>query len=115
DFDFFSGRALDKGEIARRMSFVSHARIIQDEPNAFTVLAPSPAAPDSFVKVSFFGSLRIGRIGAPDETHDRILLVASPEDLLATKLKVMLQRVEAKDYMDIATLISAGVSLARAL
>jgi hypothetical protein len=43
------------------------------------------------------------------------LLVASLEDLLATKLKVILDRAEAKDYRDIAAMLAAGVSLERAL
>lgn len=37
--------------------------------------------------------------------------MASLEDLLATKLKVILDRAEAKDYRDIAEMISKGVSL----
>ena len=41
--------------------------------------------------------------------------MASLEDLLATKLKAILDRAEAKDYRDIATLLSANVSLERAL
>lgn len=43
------------------------------------------------------------------------MLVASLEDLLATKLKATLDRAEAKDYRDIAEMISAGVSLPRGL
>jgi hypothetical protein len=39
------------------------------------------------------------------------LLVASLDDLMATKLKATLDRAEAKDYRDIAEMISAGVSL----
>lgn len=35
--------------------------------------------------------------------------------LLATKLKVVLQRAEAKDYIDIAALIGANVDLAEGL
>ena len=34
---------------------------------------------------------------------------------MATKLKVLLQRIEAKDYQDIAAMIKAGVSLASGL
>jgi hypothetical protein len=34
---------------------------------------------------------------------------------MATKLKVLLQRVEAKDYQDIAALIKVGVSLEKGL
>ena len=44
-----------------------------------------------------------------------MLLVASLEDLLATKLKAILDRAEAKDYSDIAAILSSGVSLERAL
>src|SRR4051812_24986511 len=51
----------------------------------------------------------------PLETNDLTLLVASPEDLLATKLKAILDRAEAKDYRDIAAILSAGVSLERGL
>jgi hypothetical protein len=39
------------------------------------------------------------------------MLVASLDDLMATKLKETLDRAEAKDYRDIAEMISAGVSL----
>jgi predicted nucleotidyltransferase component of viral defense system len=44
-----------------------------------------------------------------------VLLVASLEDLLATKLKAILDRAEAKDYRDISAILSAGVSLEKAL
>jgi len=43
------------------------------------------------------------------------LLIASPEDLLATKLKAIMDRAEAKDYRDISVLLSAGISLEKAL
>ena len=37
------------------------------------------------------------------------------EDLLATKLKAILDRAEAKDYRDISAMLNAGVSLQKAL
>src|SRR5690606_36120575 len=37
------------------------------------------------------------------------------DDLMATKVKVVLQRNEAKDYKDIAAMLKAGVSLAKGL
>ena len=43
------------------------------------------------------------------------LPVASREDLLATKLKAILDRAEAKDYRGISALLAAGVSLERGL
>lgn len=41
--------------------------------------------------------------------------IGSLEDQLATKLKAILDRAEAKDYQDISAMLSAGVSLERAL
>ena len=67
------------------------------------------------VKVSFFGGLTIGRVAEPDYTLDRVALVASPPDLLATKLKVLLQRAERKDYLDVATLLDSGLALSDGL
>ena len=67
--------------------------------------------PSGPVKVSFFGGISFGRVGAPLLTRDGNLLVASLTDLMATKLKATLDRAEARDYRDIAAMISAGVSL----
>jgi hypothetical protein len=47
----------------------------------------------------------------PEQTNDRLVCVASLPDLLATKLKVLQQRVEAKDYEDVAAMLRAGVGL----
>src|SRR5438128_876240 len=55
--------------------------------------------------------MNIGRLNDPLRTIDDTLLVASLEDLLATKLKATLDRAEAKDYSDIAAIISAGIPL----
>jgi Nucleotidyl transferase AbiEii toxin, Type IV TA system len=71
--------------------------------------------PSGPVKLSFYGGLRLDRINDPRRTKDGSLLVASLEDLLATKLKAILDRAEAKDYRDISAMLSAGISLERAL
>lgn len=107
DFDFFSNAALDKDELRRRLPLID-AAILQDEPNTLVVSARLPAGA---VKLSFFGGLRIGRVGEPRFSSDGVLLVASLLDLLATKLKAMLDRAEAKDYLDLAALLRAGVAL----
>jgi hypothetical protein len=67
--------------------------------------------PAGSVKISFFGGIGFGRVNDPLQTCDGTLLVASLDDLMATKLKATLDRAEAKDYRDIAEMISAGVSL----
>ena len=71
--------------------------------------------PSGEVRVSFFGAIGFGRINDPLQTSDGKVLVASLDDLMATKLKATLDRAEAKDYVDIARMISSGVSLATGL
>lgn len=112
DFDFFSDRALDKPALAKALSFLREARVLQDEPDALTVLFGRGA---DEVKLSFFGGIGFGRVAEPDLTHDGVLEIASVSDLFATKLKVLLQRVEVKDYLDLAALLRAGASLERGL
>lgn len=64
---------------------------------------------------SFFGTIGFGRVAPPEFTDDGVLQVAALDDLMATKVKVILQRIEAKDYRDIAAMVKAGVSLAKGL
>lgn len=66
-------------------------------------------------RVAFFGTIDNGRVGEPQLTCDIVMQVASLDDLMATKAKVILQRVEAKDYKDIAAMAKAGVSIAKGL
>ncbi len=115
DFDFFTDRPLDREALEDAFPFIRRSTVLQDQPNTFTVLVPRADAPDQNVKVSFFGAINIGRIGEPETTEDGVLLVASLDDLMATKVKVILQRVEARDYRDIAAMIKADVSLEKGL
>jgi hypothetical protein len=108
DFDFFRSEPLDKDQIRAAFGFINRAAILQDTPDTLVVVAEMPSGP---VKVSFFGGIGFGRVNDPLRTRDDILLVASLDDLMATKLKATQDRAEAKDYRDIAEMISAGVSL----
>ena len=112
DFDFFRTDPLDKDEIRAAFPFLTGATVLQDTPNTLVVLAAMPSGP---VKISFFGGMTLGRVGEPLQTRDGTLLVASLDDLMATKLKATLDRAEARDYRDIARMISAGVSLSSGL
>ena len=115
DFDFFAGHHVDKARILGT-TLLGHGKVIQDTPNTLTLLVEREGGT---VKVSFFTDLvpkRLrGRVGDPEFTDDRILLVASMDDLFATKVKVVLDRAEAKDYHDITALLRSGASLERAL
>lgn len=109
DFDFFTHLPLERTALKQALPWLATAEGLQDEPESLTVLAPGG------VKVSFFGGLKVGRVGEPQETEDGVIVAASLEDLLAFKLKLVVQRVEAKDYLDAAAILRSGVSLERGL
>jgi Nucleotidyl transferase AbiEii toxin, Type IV TA system len=108
DFDFFRSKPLDKDQIHAKFQFVRGTAILQDAPETLVILAEMPSGS---VKVSFYGGIGFSRVNDPLQTRDGILLIASLDDLMATKLKAILDRAEAKDYRDITEMISAGVSL----
>jgi hypothetical protein len=111
DFDFFCATPLDRGALFSTMPFLKAAQVLQDRPDTLTLLVVPDGGSSDTVKVSFFGSITFGRVGVPQWTIDRVAQVASPEDLLGTKLKVILQRVESKDYIDTAAILESGTSL----
>lgn len=108
DFDFFTDRPLEAAAIRHSFGFAGSARTLQQAKDTLVLLV-------SGVKLSFFGGMRFGRVGDPRLTTDGVAEVASLEDLLAHKLKVILQRAEKKDYEDIAAMLRAGMSLPRGL
>jgi hypothetical protein len=115
DFDFFSDQPLDRDAIRGTFPFLAQSTVLQDRQNTFTVSVPYADASHEHVKVSFFGTIGFGRVGEPELTDDGVLQVACLDDLMATKVKVILQRAEAKDYRDIAAMVNAGVSLSAGL
>lgn len=115
DFDFFNDASLDREALHRTFPALANATVIQDQPDTMTALFAAPGVNSELVKVSFFGGIDIGRVGEPELANGSGILIASLDDLMATKLKVMLQRVEARDYRDIAALLRARVDLAHGL
>jgi len=112
DFDFFSHLPLNEGkehEILSALPFLNDSELIQVAPDTRSYLTAAN------VKISFFGGLRLGRIGEPQTTNDGVLNVASLDDLMALKLVTILKRVEAKDYRDIAAMLRSGVSLEKGM
>ncbi|MCJ7600603.1 MAG: nucleotidyl transferase AbiEii/AbiGii toxin family protein [Desulfobulbaceae bacterium] len=107
DFDFFTDRSLDRKTMKAAFPFLAGATILQEQPEALTALVPGDNYENKYVKISFFGTVSFVRVGEPEVTEDEVLQVASLDDLMATKVKVILQRVEAKDYQDIAALVSS--------
>ena len=115
DFDFFSENPLDRDAIRAAFPFVARSTTRKDERNTWVLDVPSAASEPNHVQVAFFGTLEFGRVGEPEFTEDRVMQVATLDDLMASKLKVVLPRTEAKDYRDVARMLGAGVSLSRGL
>ncbi len=107
DFDFFSSATLDRRALRRSCSCLARAKTLQDEPETLTVVVEEPSDP---VKISFFGGIEFGRVGEPVRTagHPPI---ASAIDLLGTKLATITQRIEARDYVDVAALLQSGLTI----
>jgi hypothetical protein len=114
DFDFFTDVDLDGDEKDRflKIAWLKDADVLQNDEGTLTVSVETGAGA---VKLSFFGDLKCGRIGEPDRTDDAVVCVASLEDLLAHKLKVVHDRAAGRDYQDIAAILTSGQDLARAL
>ena len=108
DFDLFTDRNLHPEGLLGKLPFLDTAVVLQSETNTYTFQV---AMKQDFVKLSFFGGIDFGRVGEPEPSSDGTLWVASLPDLLATKLKVLMQRVERKDYQDIAALLRHGLTL----
>src|SRR5207237_3056097 len=62
------------------------------------------------IKLSFFGGIGFGRVGEPVRIRG-IARIASRLDLLGTKLATVTQRIEARDYIDIAALLGSGLTI----
>ena len=107
DFDFFSSENFTADSLLAALRLPNDPEILQSEINTLTVRLDCGGP----VKLSFFGGLSFGRIADPDSVAGQSFRVASLGDLIAAKLKVLWQRAEAKDYLDVAALIRAGLSL----
>lgn len=107
DFDFFSHAPLDRVALTRALGWLDRAAVLDETAQSLTVSVDHGGP----VKVSFFGAIDFGRVAMPESLAGRSVQVASLLDLGATKVKVLLQRVESKDYLDVDALLRAGVPL----
>lgn len=110
DFDFFSASAFTPENLLAQIPLLTGGTPLQSEPNTLTLLVER----EGEVKVSFFGGLRFGRVGNPERTETGVAL-ASKLDLAATKARVIVERAERKDYLDMAALLKSGIQLPHAL
>ena len=107
DFDFFSSEPFVPRELLAGIPYLSDAEVIQEAPDTLScrVKRGDP------IKLSFLGGLTLNRVRGPDLAQGSDIFVASLLDLTATKLRVVVERANAKDYLDIDALIGAGIEL----
>jgi hypothetical protein len=111
DFDFFSNSSFDAQDLRKSVPYLEAAEMSQFETNTLTAIVDRGGP----VKVSFFGGLSLNRVQDPDLTEGNHIHVASLLDMAATKVATIQQRAQARDYQDIAAIVSAGISLADAI
>jgi hypothetical protein len=115
DFDLFTDGPLRPQELAWALDLLGGGRVTRQREDTYSVEIATGTTAGAPVQLSFFGNISFGRVGLPQLTEDRVMQVASLEDLMATKLKVLLQRAESKDYLDVIAMLDAGADLASGL
>lgn len=111
DFDFFSNESFRPDDLERRVGLLTGAPRLQSSPNTLVAQVERNGP----VKLSFFGGLSLRRVHDPEPVEENGLLIASLLDLAATKVKVVQDRAEAKDYIDLSRLLEEGVELSQVL
>ncbi|MDZ4738580.1 MAG: nucleotidyl transferase AbiEii/AbiGii toxin family protein [Alphaproteobacteria bacterium] len=112
DFDFFGNKPLDPAKLVPAIPFLAGATVTQREPNTFSCTVDRSGP----VKLSFFGLPGMPRLSPPLVAPDNGLKVAALIDLGGAKTSVVQQRAEAKDYIDIDAILTAGgIDLAQLL
>lgn len=112
DFDLFSNRPFHPDELERETPFLKGSVRLQSSPSTLVSIVERP---EGGTKVSFFGGLPLRRVEDPQAAAGNGLPIASLLDLAATKVKVVQDRAEAKDYLDIFRILEEGVELSVAL
>jgi hypothetical protein len=102
DFDFFSRDVFDSNFLLTELPCLRAAVVRQSAANTLSVTVDR----GSPVQLSFFGKLATGQVAAEDIVEGPRIKVASLIDLAGTKVAVVTQRAEAKDYLDLHALLT---------
>jgi hypothetical protein len=112
DFDFFTQEPFAPASLVAGVPYLRRAEIRQSEANTLTATVERGAP----VQLSFFGALKLGQVDPEDVAEGPGIKVASLLDLAGTKVAVVTQRAELKDYLDIhALLTKANITLSQML
>lgn len=109
DFDFFSSQNFSNKDIKNMLPFLEGGKVEQNSKNTYTIVT------ETNVKLSFFGGIKLGRVGIPLKMPDNKIQIASLDDLMAMKLATIFNRIEFKDYFDISVMLQNGIDLSKGL
>jgi hypothetical protein len=102
DFDFFTLESFEPGALLNRIPYLKGAALRQSSPNTLSVNVDRGGP----VQLSYFGGLGIGQVAPAESVEGPGFKVASLIDLSGTKVAVLPQRVELRDYLDIHALLT---------
>jgi hypothetical protein len=111
DFDFFSNEPFVPLKLAARIPYLKGAEIFQEARDTLTCIVDRGGP----VRISFFGGLPFNRVGDPETAQGSKVKVASLLDIAANKVRTIIVRASLKDYLDIAALMDAGVTIPQAI
>ena len=122
DFDFFSSIADNNIiETTNKLSFIK--KFMRDDMPPYTestsqssqVIYKLDVESDMPVEITFLRDPKFvgGSINSPHTALDNGVKIASPMDLMATKINALVRRHSVKDIVDIGTLIKNNISFSR--
>jgi predicted nucleotidyltransferase component of viral defense system len=101
--DFDSSYSFNSTKLYTSIPYLQGAEKSQISENTLTCLLKRQ---NETAKVSFFGGLSFARLSSADILSNPAIAIASLADLSATKIQVIQDRAEMKDYIDIAELLN---------
>ncbi len=110
DFDFFSEETFIPSNLLKNIPYLKEAVPLLSQKDSLVCTLDREGS----VKLSFFGGLSFGHIETPEKVLEAEIYIASLIDLTASKLKVIQDRAEYKDYFDLYVLLQRE-SLAKGL
>jgi hypothetical protein len=102
DFNFFSLDPFIPNELANSIPYLVGGDLLQSEANTLAISVDRNGP----VKLAFYGGLNMGQVSMAEKAEGPAIAVASLLDLGGTKVAVVTQRAEVKDYLDIHALIT---------
>jgi hypothetical protein len=107
DFDFFSHEPFDPDTLMRSVSYLNAAEPLEISQNSLTCRVDRGGK----IKMQFFGGLSIGRVEPRLNPAGATFWAASLLDVAGTKVKVLPERSEEKDYLDVDALLKCDIDL----